>query len=79
MNKVSELTPDLADKIFDSIKMKMLGDKLSKEGTLHQLKQLKAHIGKIKKKVGYQNDNTQSAITECMEMIDKKIQKVTNN
>lgn len=75
MEVVKELTPELAQKIYRDIQMKMLRDKLSKEGTLHHLKQLKAQIGKLKKQyTGF--GVVQGALEEVMSMIDKKIEKI---
>ena len=75
MESQKELTPELAKKIWDSIEMKMLGDKLAKEGTLHQMKQLKAQIGKLRKQyTGF--GVVQSALDEVISMIDKKIEKI---
>jgi hypothetical protein len=71
---VKELTPELAGKIWNSIQMKMLGDKLSKEGTLHHLKQLKAQMGKLKS--GVPNMIYRGAVDDCMAAIDKKIEKI---
>ncbi len=76
MNIVKELTPELANKIYNSFKMKQLGDRISRERTLHNLKQVKAEIGKLKKKLGFQNDVTQLAIKNIIEIIDKKIAKI---
>jgi len=63
---------ELAKKIWDSIEMKMLGDKLAKEGTLHQMKKLKAQIGKLRKNYdGF--GRAQFALDEVISIIDKKI------
>jgi len=75
---VQELTPELADKLYKGIQKRLYDQRVSKEAVLHHLKQLKAHIGKIKKQTGFQNDNTQAAIDACIEQIDKKIAKVNS-
>ena len=75
MESQKELTPELAQKIWNSVRMKMLGDRLAKDGTLHNLKQLKAQIGKLRKQyTGF--GVVQSALDEVMSMIDKKIEKI---
>lgn len=73
---VRELTPEIADKIWKQVQKKIYDDKISKEAILHYLKQLKAQMGKVRKQIGYQNDNIRSAIDACTEIIDKKIAKV---
>lgn len=73
---VTELTPDLADKIFNNYKRRQYDAKVSKEAVLHHLKQLKAQMGKLKKKwKGF--GVVQGGIDECMQMIDNKINKVS--
>jgi len=75
MESQKELTPELAKKIWDSIEMKMLGDKLAKEGTLHQMKQLKAQIGKLRKNYdGF--GRAEIALDEVISIINKKIEKI---
>lgn len=71
---VTELTPDLADKIFNSHKRRQYDAKVSKEAVLHHLKQLKAQMGKERKQA--HTGIRKEAIRDCMEMIDKKIAKV---
>ncbi len=71
---VTELTPDLADKIFNSYKRGQYDAKVSKEAVLHHLKQLKAQMGKERKQA--HTGIRKEAIRDCMEMIDKKIAKV---
>lgn len=76
MKIVKELTPELADKIYSSIKKKMCEDEISKKQVLHHLKQLKAQMGKERKKwKGFAV--VEDAVCSCMEMIDKKIAKLT--
>ncbi len=73
----TELTPDLADKIWRGIEKQMYDQRVSQEIVLHHLKQLKAQMGKAKKdktKHKYSVD----AISLCMEMVDKKIEKILN-
>ena len=75
---VTELTPELADKIWKSIQRKMYNDRVSKDAVLHHLKQLKAEFGKLKKKSSYQLYPLiyEEAITDCMGAIDNKINKI---
>lgn len=72
---VKELTPELVDKIWKSIKKAQYDNEVSKNRVLHHLKQLKAQMGKLKV-----NGNLTTAwnvpIEKCMDAIDKKIVKV---
>lgn len=78
-----ELTPELADKIWKSVQQRNYDNKVSKEAVLHNLKQLKAQMGKYKKAL-LNNDGEDSesykdmacAVQYCMSMIDSKIAKV---
>jgi len=72
---VDELTPDLAGEIFDSVQMKILGDRLAKDYVLHHLKQLKAQIAKLPKK--HHISGLKTGISMCLDAIDKKIEKVS--
>jgi len=72
---VTELTPDLADRIMNKFKRMQYDKKVSKNAVLHHLKQVKAEMGKLKKKwKGF--GVVQEGIANCMEIIDKKIAKV---
>lgn len=79
---ISELTPELADKIWGSVQDNIRRKRESKQEVLHHLKQLKAQMGKLKpKKNKIHTDAQQSyeiAISNCMNIIDKKISKVNN-
>lgn len=66
-----ELTPELANKIWKSMQKKIYDEKVSKEAVLHHLKQLKAQMGKLAK-----ISNSTSTVHICMDMIDKKINKI---
>ena len=75
MESQKELTPELAQKIWNSVRMKMLGDRLAKDGTLHNLKQLKAQIGKLRKNYdGF--GRAEIALDEVISIINKKIEKI---
>ena len=71
---VTELTPQYAEKIFKSIMRKRYNDKVSKEAVLHNLKQVKAEMGKLKKK--FEKEQLPiSGISKCMDIITNKIDK----
>ncbi len=72
---VRELTPELADKIFDSFRRTRDERQASKALVLHNLKQCKAQMGKLKSKKTA-HVFTIDAIKDCMEIIDKKIAKI---
>lgn len=72
---IGELSPELSKKIFDIIEKRLYEESVSKNAVLHHLKQLKAQMGKLKKSyTGF--GVVQGAVMDCMEMIDKKIQKI---
>lgn len=71
---VTELTPELAAKIWRQIERKRYNDKVSKEAVLHNLKQLKAQMGKRLKISA--NEDYQMGISTCMDIIDNKIAKI---
>lgn len=71
---VTELTPELAAKIWRQIERKRYNDKVSKEAVLHNLKQLKAQMGKELKKDNY--CLYKDGVKACMKMIDNKIAKI---
>jgi hypothetical protein len=74
---VKDLTPEQTTIIWKSIEQRNYENKVSKEMVLHNLKQIKAEFGKVRKRIGFQNDNTQNAIDICTAIIDKKIAKLT--
>ena len=74
---ITELTPELTQKIYDNITQKMHDEKASKDIVLHHLKQLKAQMGKLKNEwLEYGNISGALGVNDCMEMIDKKIEKI---
>lgn len=73
---VTEETPELIDKIWRAIQKKRYDAKVSQEAVLHHLKQLKAQMGRQKAKYGMGNMQYRYGIQACMEMIDKKIEKI---
>lgn len=76
---IKELTPELADKIWNSIQQSLHDKRVSKEMVLHHLKQLKSQMGKDKKKCEnniLEWDWFGRGIECCMKMIDAKIEKV---
>lgn len=77
-----ELTPELADKIYVSVRDSIRRQKESKEQVLHHLKQLKAQMGKLKPKKNQIHTPPQQsyevAISKCMDIIDKKISKINS-
>lgn len=74
---VTELTPELADKIFRQIKRKQYDDKVSKETVLHNLKQVKAEMGKLKKSFE-KHQLPIAGINKCMDIITNKIAKINS-
>lgn len=70
---VTELSPELADKIWQSIQKQVYDEKVSKTAVLHHLKQLKAQMGKERKKCSI---GCAVGIDKCMDIIDKKIEKI---
>lgn len=73
---ITELSPELAAKIWRQIERKRYNEKVSKEAVLRHLKQLKAQMGKaIKAECGMNTSHTEG-IKRCMGMIDKKIAKI---
>jgi len=72
---VTEPTPELADKIIRQIKRKWYNDKVSKETVLHNLKQVKAEMGKLKKQFEKQRLPI-AGINKCMDIITNKIAKI---
>jgi len=76
---IHTLTPELADKIYKSVCKANYDNKVSKDKVLHHLKQLKAQMGKLKSKDErwmHVESAYNAAVTKCMEVIDKKIEKV---
>lgn len=75
---VTELTPELADKIWNDIQKKMYDERVSKKAVLHHLKQLKAHIGKLYNSYGgkYTMIDYRKALSDINIIIDKKIAKI---
>ena len=71
---ITELTLELADKIWNEVQKRMYDEKVSKDAVLHHLKQLKAQMGK-EKKIAICNIQ-RDAIDVCMKIIDKKIDKI---
>jgi hypothetical protein len=69
----------LMEKIYNSVQKKMQEEEVAKKYVLHTLKQAKAQMGKVRKKAGYQSDDTQSAINACMEILTKQIKWITDN
>ncbi len=74
---VHELTPALADKIFKDIQKKRYDETVSKASVIHHLKQLKAQMGKEKRNETTNDTSYRLGIEKCMEMIDKKIAKIS--
>lgn len=72
---IKELPPDIIEKILKDFRKRAYDDKVSKEAVLHNLKQLKAQMGKIK--ATYMPE-FQEGIIECMNAIDKKIAKINS-
>lgn len=72
---VTELTPDLADRIMNKFKRMQYDKKVSKNAVLHHLKQVKAEMGKLKKQFERQQLPI-AGINKCMDIINKKIAKV---
>lgn len=75
---VKELTPELANKIYNQIFTKIQNDSISKRAVLHHLKQLKAQFGRLKSKNGINKMHYRNAIDDCMGAIDSKIKKLNN-
>lgn len=72
---VTELTPTLAEKIFKSIMRRQYNEKVSKDVVLHNLKQVKAEMGKLKKQ--FETEQLPIAgISKCMDIITNKIAKI---
>lgn len=74
---VRELTPELAGKIWADIKGIITESSQSKRLTLHTLKQLKAQMGKIRKKA--LQEGQEKWVDACMDRITKDIEWITNN
>ena len=72
---VTELTPELSEKLFKQITQRIHDEKVSKEHVLHHLKQLKAQISKRHKSQTYKVLD-KFTIDVCLEAIDKKITKI---
>lgn len=78
---IRELTPELSEKVWDSIQKKIYNGRVSKERVLHHLKQLKAQIGRDKRTwVGASATHIgiRNGMQSCMDMIDKKIAKINS-
>lgn len=71
---ITELSPELAAKIWRQIERKRYNEKVSKDVAVQHLKQLKAQMGKELKKDNY--CLYKDGVKACMEMIDKKIAKI---
>lgn len=72
---MKELTPEITEKIFKSIRRMRYDNAVSKREVLHHLKQVKAHMGKLKAQ-HKESEVAVNAIVSCMAIIDKKIQKI---
>ena len=72
---VTDLNIELSEKIIKSFMRKRYNDKVSKEAVLHNLKQVKAEMGKLKKK--FEKEQLPiSGISKCMDIITNKIDKI---
>ena len=72
---ITELSPELAAKIWRQIERKRYNEKVSKDVLLHNLKQVKAEMGKLKKKF-YKEQLPIAGISKCMDIITNKIGKI---
>jgi len=72
---VTDLNTELSEKIIKSFLRKRYSDKVSKEAVLHNLKQLKAEMGKLKKQFERQQLPI-AGINKCMDIITNKIAKI---
>jgi len=72
---ITELSDELAAKIWRQIERKRYNEKVSKEAVLHHLKQCKAEMGKLKKQ--FEREQLPIAgISRCMDIITNKIAKI---
>lgn len=74
---ITELTPELAKKIWKGIEKRIYDERVDKDHVLHHLKQLKVQIGKIRS--GRNNGYYLEAISDIMQVIDRKIAKINSN
>lgn len=72
---VTELTSELAEKIWKGLERKRYNEKVSKDVVLHNLKQVKAEMGKLKKQFERQQLPI-AGINKCMDIITNKIAKI---
>lgn len=72
---VTELTPELSEKLYTQIMQKIHDQQVAKDHVLGHLKQLKAQIGKyINKHRG--NHEARIVVHDMMEILNKKIAKI---